>query len=455
MIWLLIKASVCGWAREARLFAQLSQDPVAMNSNLTRLLLVAGAIALGLKSPFRASVPPIQEVVFQAVWQEIDANYYDPQFGGKDWDAIGERYRQRLAAIETVEAFDDLMEEMLRELGDSHFSIASPAFNQLKPNSWRGGDVGMDLSVVGNRVIVHRVQPGGAAALAGIRAGQELISVGGERVSDLRKNVVNSGVFKNSLPYYLLEAVENRFFGPPGHQISCSFKLGRISQGMTYTVKLKSYEGRMSSQLGNLAETPMVLESRILDSNIQYLRFDLWFPSLMEEMRSIVREMDATTKGLIIDIRGNPGGIGLMATGLAGMLVDEEYEMGRMLLRRGHLNFNVYPQNGAYLGPVAVLVDNNSISTSEIFAADMQETGRARLFGTRTAGAALPSVFKKLPNNYYLQMAIADYTTQEGNRIEQLGVTPDEVVSLSRTKLRRGDDSVIEAARNWILRQSQ
>ncbi len=83
-------------------------------------------------------------------------------------------------------------------------------------------------------------------------------------------------------------------------------------------------------------------------------------------------------KGLIIDIRGNPGGIGLMATGLAGMLVDDEYLMGTMRLRQGHLNYNVYPQKGAFLGPLAILVDNNSISTSEIFAADMKETGRGR-----------------------------------------------------------------------------
>jgi len=59
-----------------------------------------------------------------------------------------------------------------------------------------------------------------------------------------------------------------------------------------------------------------------------------------------------------------------------------------------------------------------------------------------------------LPNNYYLQMAIADYVTSRGNRIEQVGVTPDEVVALSPSKLRQGEDSVIDAARKWILRQS-
>lgn len=431
----------------------ISFGPVTMVGVLRIWLALAVAIAL-LKNCW-ASATPVQEAVFEAVWEEINANYYDPQFGGIDWGAIGEKYRQRLAAIEDSSGFDSLISEMLRELGESHFSLASPTFNQLMPNSWRGGDGGLDLSVVGNRVIVHRVQPGGAAGLAGVQAGHELVSVGGIRVADLRRQIAQSGVFKNTVPYYLREAVRNRFFGVPGDRIACRLKAGRMAPVETYELELQAYQGRMSAQLGHLAESPMVLEDRKLDSHIHYLRFDLWFPSLMEEMRAIIRGLNADTNGLIIDIRGNPGGIGLMATGLAGMLVDEEYEMGRMQLRRGHLNFNVYPQKGAFLGPIAVLVDSNSISTSEIFAADMQESGRARLFGSRTAGAALPSVFKKLPNNYFLQMAIADYVSFSGNRIEQVGVMPDEAVSLSASKLRRGKDSVVEAARKWILRESR
>ena len=101
--------------------------------------------------------------------------------------------------------------------------------------------------------------------------------------------------------------------------------------------------------------------------------------------------------GLIIDIRGNPGGIGLMATGLAGMLVENEYEMGRMRLRQGHLNFNVYPQSGAFLGPVAILVDGNSISTSEIFAADIARDGASPAIGSGLQVPHYPLYSKSCP----------------------------------------------------------
>ena len=203
-----------------------------------------------------------------------------------------------------------------------------------------------------------------------------------------------------------------------------------------------------------MGESPIEFEKRILENDVAYIRFNLWVPSLMEEIRTYIKSIDESVKGLIIDIRGNPGGIGLMATGLAGMLVDDEYLMGTMRLRQGHLNYNVYPQKGAFLEPLAVLVDNNSISTSEIFAADMKETGRGRVFGSRTPGAALPSVFKRLPNRYFLQMAIADYGTAQGTRIEGVGVDPDFKVELSPARLRQGRDNVIEAAQKWILRQN-
>ena len=66
--------------------------------------------------------------------------------------------------------------------------------------------------------------------------------------------------------------------------------------------------------------------------------------------------------------------------------------------RTGTLNFVLNPRAGAYEGPLAVLVDEMSMSTSEILAGGLQDLGRAHVFGTRTPGAALPSVVERLPN---------------------------------------------------------
>lgn len=411
-----------------------------------------GSSCLGVAMPLRANSH--YETVFEAVWDDIAQSYYDPDFGGKDWRSIGEKYRNRLATLDEREDFDALLSEMLGELGDSHFSVISPSFNELMPNPWQRGDSGITLAIVGNRPIIHRVRPESAAALNGIEPGYELVSVDNITVQSLGSLVDEADVFDRTAPYYFLKAIENRLYGPPSRKIELLVKPTRFGRTRSYSIELREYSGRMSLPLGNMGESPIEIDKRILENDVAYIRFNLWVPSLMEEIRTYIKSIDESVKGLVIDIRGNPGGIGLMATGLAGMLVDEAYLMGTMRLRQGHLNYNVYPQKGAFLGPLAILVDNNSISTSEIFAADMKETGRGRVFGSRTPGAALPSVFKRLPNRYFLQMAIADYGTAKGTRIEGVGVDPDFRVELSPARLRQGRDNVIEAAQKWILRQN-
>jgi len=153
-------------------------------------------------------------------------------------------------------------------------------------------------------------------------------------------------------------------------------------------------------------------------------------------------------------LRGNPGGIGAMAMGMAGWFVDKPGQrLGTMTLRAATLNFVINPRAGAYAGPLAVLVDGSSASTAEIFAGGLKDLGRARVFGTRTAGAALPSVITRLPNGDGFQYAIANYVSFSGQALESNGVIPDVEVQRTRETLLAGRDTVIEAALDWIRKQ--
>jgi carboxyl-terminal processing protease len=95
-------------------------------------------------------------------------------------------------------------------------------------------------------------------------------------------------------------------------------------------------------------------------------------------------------------------------------------------------------------------VDEGSASTSEILAGGLQDLKRARIFGVRTAGAALPSDIVRLPNGDGFQFAQASYTSESGNVLEGAGVEPDMVVQQTRDSLLAGHDLVIEAADAWI-----
>jgi len=85
----------------------------------------------------------------------------------------------------------------------------------------------------------------------------------------------------------------------------------------------------------------------------------------------------------------------------------------------------------------------------------LKDLGRARIFGTRTAAAALPSLFEKLPNGDGFQYAVANYVSEGGKPLEGLGVTPDVEAPVTRQALLEGKDPPLDAAVEWIERQKR
>jgi carboxyl-terminal processing protease len=119
-------------------------------------------------------------------------------------------------------------------------------------------------------------------------------------------------------------------------------------------------------------------------------------------------------------------------------------------MREATINFIVSPRPNATDKPLAILVDGCSASTSEIFAGGMQDLKRARVFGSHTAGAALPSAFTRLANGDGFQFILANYISEGGKPLEGLGVTPDETVELTQGTLLAGKDPVLDRAIAWI-----
>ena len=155
--------------------------------------------------------------------------------------------------------------------------------------------------------------------------------------------------------------------------------------------------------------------------------------------------------GFIVDLRGNPGGIGIMAMGMAGWFITQpDQKLGTLYLRDDTIKFVVNPRLTTFAGPLAILVDGASASTSEIMAEGLKDLGRARIFGTHTAGAALPSLFDKLPDGDGFQYAIANYISEGGQPLEGLGVTPDVETPITREALLAGQDPALDAAVAWI-----
>jgi carboxyl-terminal processing protease len=208
---------------------------------------------------------------------------------------------------------------------------------------------------------------------------------------------------------------------------------------------------------GNLPPMLVRYEDRLIEGGgvvVGYVRFNAFLgPLSAKYAASIDRFLSAQVSAIIVDLRGNPGGIVPFSRGIAGHLVKEKgHSLGVMKTRDMNLNLTVHPRPDAqrFDGPVAVLLDSCSASTSEILAAGLQELRRARVFGGVSAGKALPSMIEQLPNGDGLQYVMADLHTPAGVRIEGPGVQPDVLAHHSVETLLAGRDAQLEAALSWI-----
>jgi carboxyl-terminal processing protease len=221
------------------------------------------------------------------------------------------------------------------------------------------------------------------------------------------------------------------------------------------------------SQFGNLPPIAgLVKEARIPSSSpngcVGLIAFNIWLPMLVPELEQAIDKV-RTCDGVVVDLRGNPGGVGAMVMGFGGYFVDSTRSLGTMKSRQVSLRFVINPRTSRddgrnvrpFAGPLAILVDPMTASTSEIFATGMQRIGRARVFGETSAGAALPALMERLPSGDVFVHAVADFTDPLGRRIEGAGAVPDEIVPLKVSDLTAGRDAPLDAAVKWIVGKKQ
>jgi carboxyl-terminal processing protease len=217
-------------------------------------------------------------------------------------------------------------------------------------------------------------------------------------------------------------------------------------------------KGRVS-QFGNLPPIAGLVKGMRIPSSsphgcVGLIAFNIWLPALVPDLEQAIDSV-RTCDGIVVDLRGNPGGVGAMVMGFGGYFVDSTRSLGAMKSRQVTLNFVINPRISRFMGPLAIIVDPMTASTSEIFAAGMQRIGRARVFGETSAGAALPALMERLPSGDVFVHAVADFTDPFGRRIEGAGAVPDEIVPLRVSDLAQGRDAPLDAAVRWIVRKKE
>ncbi len=410
----------------------------------------------------------------EQVWTTVRDRHWDPKLGGLDWTAAHNAALLKVRTAKNMEQARTAMSEMLSKLEQSHFAIipsdlykeiqpasrkrtlldrpeADGARNKLATDSTKREEpsgVAIEAAMIDGKPLVIAVDPGSPAARAGVRTGWEIVSVDGFVLSATMKLLAGADLSERpTLEHALLEEA---FLGPLDETAEIAFN---DENGRTHQLVLERVPPKGNlAQFGFLPQTRVWIEARQLDGPIGYVRFNLFLDpeNLMPDFEKAVRAC-FKCQGFVIDLRGNPGGIGPMAMGMAGWFVDRKgRRLGTLKARDYTLDFDINPRADTFDGPLAILVDSGSASTAEIFAAGLQDLGRARVFGSKTEGAALPSVFVRLPNLDGFQYAEATYTSRNGRVLEGGGVTPDVIVTHTRESLLAGQDAALDAAVKWI-----
>lgn len=390
---------------------------------------------------------------FEFIWSTIRDQNWDPTFGGVNWTAVHDEFRPRIERATTMPETRSLMGQMLGRLGKSHFAIIpADIYGDLGSHEEAGGSAtaGLDVRVLESRAIVTSVEEDSPAAAHGVHPGWEILNIDGKELAPRLEKVAELYHGMTTRELYMARTVLAKLAGEEGSLARVEFRDG---SGARVSKEIERIHPQGSlAKFGYLPPSYVWIKSRKLAGDLGYVAFNLFLDParLMPQFGDAVHSW-AQCAGIVIDLRGNPGGLGIMAMGMAGWFIDKpDQKLGTMYTRQAPVKFAVNPRPPVYRGALAILVDASSASTSEVFAGGMKDLGRARIFGTRTAGAALPSAIDLLPNGDALQHALADYISEGGRTLEGVGVIPDVEVKLTREALLAGRDAVLEAAIEWI-----
>jgi carboxyl-terminal processing protease len=390
---------------------------------------------------------------FDHLWKTVYENHFDPTFGGVDWQAARLEFLPRIEQARDRRDVRALMNEMLSRLKLTHLAILpSELYEETDQASGQSGTgaTGISVRVVDGHALVVAVDRGSPAEKAGIVPGWEIVRVGPHDVPVGLASMAAELAGRTMKDLALSSAVAGSLGGSLGDTVEVSFLDG---QDRIVHRPLRLAEPRGTRfKLGNLPEGRVWLEAKAVGPDIGYIGFNAFVaPGILMPAFNEAMERFMTTRGLVIDLRGNTGGQGDLVAGMAGWLVAEKgRHFGTIQLRNQALKLALRPRPDTYEGRVAILVDGVSLCATEIFAGGLRDLGRARLFGSHTGGAALGGAVETLPNGDRFMYAFANYVTAGGRTIEGHGLEPDVPVTFTRQDLLQGRDPALAAAVSWL-----
>jgi carboxyl-terminal processing protease len=402
----------------------------------------SGAVGLAAQAPRTMSANDLHKVrrMMREAYETVKKNYYDPSFRGLDLESRYQEYDEKLKNAPTMNSGLTLVAAFLGGLNDSHTSFLPPAHSYTV-------DYGYHLMVIGDSVFVERIRPGTDAA-SKVLPGDQLLSLNG------------GGVDRESFRrmwhlFHILQPQPTTTLvlrNPTGAErvvtVRTTLTRGRAVRNLT------GPGAGMEIQQLELEMEDVTRRSR--QRHVERAGVMIWkMPHFLLENGEVDRHFAiAKRQGtLILDLRGNPGGLVTALHRMVANVFKGEVTIGTRVGRKARATLTTKGRgDAAFTGTLIVLVDGASGSSAEIFARTVQLQKRGVVIGDRSAGAVMEARMHPFVQGdpvaivYQFLVTEADIVMPDGRSLENTGVVPDQQLLPTGADLAAGRDPVLARA---------
>jgi carboxyl-terminal processing protease len=371
------------------------------------------------------------ERILNLVSKDVQNNFYDDRLKGLDWPALTEQARQRIRNADELGQMYGAVSALLYELHDSH-TVFIPPKRKIK------AVYGFKAKPFGSNIFVYEVDKDGPAAKAGLRLGDQIIGVNNlNAVRNTFSDMIRYLTVLDPREELDLEVAQNgsthivkvpaRVVPQPPQYFFSDIETGRDSNAREPFYDFKDY-----------------------GEGIRYLRIRTFvMPST--ELGGMIKPL-RDAKAVILDLRGNGGGMQSTMLDVIGSFVGEPFEMAIDVSRKKSEPIRVKPLSPHISSPLYVLIDSASASASEMFARSMQVHKRAVLIGDRSIGRLNSAQFFWQPIGNWeavefgTEIAVSKTVMENGEELEGHGVTPDQLCIPEVADLKAERDPCLDRA---------
>ena len=354
--------------------------------------------------------------LFEHTWHVVKNEYYDPNFNRQYWVRWKNHYKGK---IKTEEDAKVAIDSMLESLDDpySRFLTKREFAEQNSSITSKISGIGVNIVNDSGKIKIINVIENTPAQFADLKSGDIIISVDGVKVSGLS-----------------LAQVSSLVKGPVNTFVSMDILRGNE------VIKKKIIRKEISIK---------TVKSSV-DKNIGYIQLTSFISTATPNEFLEALENTHDTKGLIIDLRGNTGGLLPNAVFISNLFINKG-KIVSIVGRNGyHYDIMAQDTNVNIDKPVILLVDGASASASEIFSGAMKDYHRAKLVGTKTYGKGMVQKIIPMPNETGLNLTVAKYLTPKGSDINKLGINPDIEMPIKQADILAKKDTRLEKAKDIL-----